>query len=163
VIAALGAPRPSRFSGATSKSQDARTLEEDRSHTADRHLPPAYVLRQTGGELDAVKRLVWATSGDPHALDEIAAAAARSRPMRRASSLFANSATMGVVIRDAAPSGSRIRFARSALPIRTSCARLRPQALSLAKFTAPPTRMAQDVGEVTTLSKELRRRWRSAG
>ena len=44
---------------------------------------PAYVLRQTGGEIDAVKRLVWADlKADSRAAGRDAVAGAHPRPTR---------------------------------------------------------------------------------
>jgi DNA polymerase len=61
VILALGAPAAKSFLG----PDFAITKMRGRWYTGPREIPlmvtfhPAYVLRQTGGEIEAVKRLVW--------------------------------------------------------------------------------------------------------
>jgi uracil-DNA glycosylase family 4 len=77
VILALGAPAAKSFLGRDFQI----TKQRGRWYEGPLGIPlmvtfhPAYVLRQTGGELDAVKRMVWADLKAVRArLDEIAAA-----------------------------------------------------------------------------------------
>jgi len=83
VIAALGAPAAKSFLGRDFQITKMR----GRWNEGPLGIPliatfhPAYVLRQTGGELDAVKRLVWADlKAIRTRLDEIAAAGGALAP-----------------------------------------------------------------------------------
>ncbi len=88
VILALGAPAAKSFLG----RDFAITKQRGRWYDGPLGIPlmvtfhPAYVLRQTGGELDAVKRMVWADLKAVRArLDEIAAAPAAPAEPEQAS------------------------------------------------------------------------------
>src|SRR5581483_8586962 len=61
IILALGAPAAKSFLGNTFQITKQRGNWYKGPHGIDLMVSfhPAYVLRQTGGELDAVKRLVW--------------------------------------------------------------------------------------------------------
>lgn len=83
VLLALGAPAAKSFLG----SDFQITKMRGRWYCGPAAIPlmvtfhPAYVLRQTGGEIEAVKRLVWADLKSVRAkLDEIATARAAATP-----------------------------------------------------------------------------------
>jgi len=83
VVLALGAPAAKSFLG----RDFAITKQRGRWYEGPLGIPlmatfhPAYVLRQTGGELDAVKRMVWADLKAVRArLDELAAATEEQAP-----------------------------------------------------------------------------------
>lgn len=86
IILALGAPAAKSFLGPafSISKQRGRWFEGPRGIPLIATFHPAYLLRQTGGELTAVKRLVWSDlKAIRTRLDEIAAAPANVAPVEQ--------------------------------------------------------------------------------
>ena len=118
VIMALGAPAAKSFLGRDFQITKMR----GRWYDGPAGIPlmvtfhPAYVLRQTGGELTAVKRLVWADLKAVRAkLDEPRRWCRNSRPEQASASSDSNGALWTEILRRF---GSTMQRAAPALPMR---------------------------------------------
>ena len=155
-ILALGAPAAKSFLGRDFQITKMR----GRWYAGPRDIPlmvtfhPAYILRQTGGEIEAVKRLVWpdlkAVRGK---LDEPAAprGAGRTRSRRTLRRSDRESRSDGDLV-------GRSRPRARALPsVNEFAATFRSETVSLAPaLSRRHQRTARAVDAVTTLPKELR-------